>query len=95
MLDEGLQIDASSAIESLSMGFLPVASGTTFKKPDEPDLDLDFLTVRGRSGDEPVYLDRLKLHLQPLKFMEFSLADPVRATLLSRSGPLVLTSSRP
>lgn len=94
-LDEGIKIDTHSAIESLEMGFLPVASGTTFKKPDEPDLDLDFLTVRGRSGDKPAYLDRLNLNLQPMKFMEFSILDPIRATLIARSGPLVVNIPRP
>jgi hypothetical protein len=88
-------MDAASAIESLEMGFVPVASKTTFKKPDEPDFDLDFLTTMGRGGDEPVFLPALNLTLQPLKFMELSLEDPMKCTLLVRNGPLVVNLPRP
>ena len=94
-LPASLEFDARAAIDSLEMGFLPVASNTTFKKPDEPDFDLDFLTSVGRSGDTPVYLPALNLTLQPLKFMELSLEDPMRATLLTRNGPLVVNVPQP
>ena len=90
-----IQMDAVKAIDSLEMGFIPVMSKTTFKKPDEPDFDLDFLTTYGRSGDKPVYLPALNLTLQPLKFMELSLEDPMKATLLLRNGPLVVNIPRP
>jgi len=59
-------MDAAKAIDSLEMGFIPVASKTTFKKPDEPDLDLDFLTTCGPTGDEPVFLKSLNLTGHPL-----------------------------
>lgn len=94
-LPASLAFDARAAIDSLGMGFIPVQSNTTFKKPDEPDFDLDFLTSAGRSGDEPVYLAALNLTLQPLKFMELSLEDPMRATLLTRNGPLVVNVPQP
>ena len=90
-----VQVDTAKAIESLEMGFIPVMSGTTYKKPDEPDFDLDFLTTFGRGGDEPLYVPALNLHLQPLKFMEYSLEDPMKATLLYRNGPLVVNVPRP
>lgn len=90
-----VHMDATSAIESLAMGFVPVASKTTFKKPDEPDFDLDFLTTMGRNGDAPVFLPALNLTLQPLKFMELSLEDPMKCTLLVRNGPLVVNLPRP
>jgi hypothetical protein len=88
-------MDTTKAIDSLEMGFIPVASKTTFKKPDEPDLDLDFVTTCGRTGDEPVFLKSLNLTLQPLKFMELSLEDPMKSTLLVRNGPLVVNIPRP
>lgn len=88
-------IDTTKAIDSLEMGFIPVASKTTFKKPDEPDLDLDFLTTYSRTGDAPVYLPALNLTLQPLKFMELSLEDPMKSTLLVRNGPIVVNLPRP
>jgi hypothetical protein len=94
-LPENLEIDTRAAIESLQMGFMPNQKHTSFKKADEPDFDLDFLTSRGRAGDEPVTVPRLQLTLQPLRFMELSLQDPVRSTLLSRSGPMVVNLPRP
>lgn len=94
-LPSNLKLDARAAIDSLNMGFIPVQSNTTFKKPDEPDFDLDFLTTMGRAGDEPVYLPALNLTLQPLKFMELSLEHPMRATLLTRNGPLVVNVPQP
>ena len=90
-----VRMDATSAIDSLAMGFVPIASKTTFKKPDEPDFDLDFLTTVGRTGDAPVFLPALNLTLQPLKFMELSLEDPMKCTLLVRNGPLVVNLPRP
>lgn len=90
-----IQMDTVKAIDSLERGFIPVMSKTTFKKPDEPDFDLDFLTTYGRSGDKPVYLPALNLTLQPLKFMELSMEDPMKSTLLLRNGPLVVNIPRP
>jgi hypothetical protein len=94
-LPSSLKFDGRAAIDSLNMGFIPVQSNTTFKKPDEPDFDLDFLTSVGRAGDKPVYLPALNLSLQPLKFMELSLEDPMRATLLTRNGPVVVNVPQP
>ncbi len=94
-LPENLRMDARATIESLELGFLPNQSQTSYRKADEPDFELDFLTTRGRSGDTPVYLERLNLTMQPLRFMELSLEDPMRATLLARSGPIVVNMPRP
>jgi hypothetical protein len=93
-LPENLKLDAPAAINSLNMGFVPNNSRTTYTKSDEPDFDLDFLTSRGRTGDEPVQLPRFNLTMQPLRFMELSLEDPMRATLLSRNGPIVVNLPR-
>lgn len=90
-----ITIDPAKAIDSLEMGFIPVMSKTTYKKPDEPDFDLDFLTTIGRGGDAPLFVPTLNLTLQPLKFMEFSLEAPIKATLLYRNGPLVVNLPRP
>ncbi|MDP2370787.1 GSU2403 family nucleotidyltransferase fold protein [Rhodoferax sp.] len=94
-LPENLTLDTPAAIESLQMGFIPNLARTSFRKADEPDFDLDFLTSRGRRGDEPVTVPRLNLTLQPLRFMELSLQDPMRVTLLARSGPIVVNLPRP
>ena len=94
-LPENLTLDTPAAIESLRMGFIPNLARTSFRKADEPDFDLDFLTSRGRKGDAPVTVPRLNLTLQPLRFMELSLQDPLRATLIARSGPIVVNLPRP
>lgn len=94
-LPENLKLDTTATIESLEMGFIPNQKNTSFKKADEPDFDLDFLTSRGRAGDAPVTVPRLNLTMQPLRFMELSLQDPVRSTLIARSGPIVVNLPRP
>lgn len=94
-LPENLTIDAPAAIESLQMGFVPNNPKTSFKKSDEPDFDLDFLTSRGRTEDAPIHIARLGLTMQPLRFMELSLEDPMRCTLLANSGPIVVNIPRP
>lgn len=94
-LPENLTLDTTAAIDSLEMGFIPHQAHTSFRKADEPDFDLDFLTSRGRTGNTPGLVKRLNLPLQPLRFMELSLQDPMRATLLARSGPMVVNLPRP
>jgi len=94
-LPKNLKLDTTAAIESLQMGFMPNQKRTSFKKADEPDFDLDFLTSRGRAGDAPVTVPRLNVTLQPLRFMELSLEDPLRSTLIARSGPMVVNLPRP
>lgn len=89
------QVDTRGALESLQMGFIPVASQTTYKKPDEPDFDIDFLTSMGRAEDAPVHIPALNVSLQPLRFMEFSLEAPMPATLLTRSGSIAVSVPRP
>lgn len=94
-LPENLQLDATGAIESLKMGFVPNHARTSFTKEDEPDFDLDFLTSCARGGEAPVELERFNLTMQPLKFMELSLEDPMRGTLLWRNGPIVVNLPQP
>lgn len=94
-LPENLKVDTTAAIDSLQMGFMPNQKRTSFKKADEPDFDLDFLTSRGREGDKPVTLPRLNLTMQPLRFMELSLEDPLRSSLMARRGPMVVNLPRP
>ena len=94
-LPENLELDTKATIESLEMGFTPNQRNTSFKKADEPDFDLDFLTSRGRAGDAPVAVPRLNLTMQPLRFMELSLQDPLRSTLIARNGPIVVNLPRP
>ncbi|MGA0611261.1 GSU2403 family nucleotidyltransferase fold protein [Caldimonas sp. KR1-144] len=89
------RVDAHSAVDSLRMGFVPVKQGTRYVKPDEPDFDLDWLTVRTRQGDAPVRCEALNVWLQPLRFMELSLEAPVPAALMSSSAAVVVNLPRP
>jgi len=90
-----IKIDVHDAIESLKMGFLPVVDRTRYTKADEPDFDLDFLTSLHRGGDAPVPVPRLNITLQPLKFMEFSMEDPMVVVLPASTGPIVVNAPRP
>ena len=88
-LPSSIQADRPDAIESLKMGFLPVNEGTRYVKQDEQDFDLDFLTTRHRGRDAPVHVPQLKVTLQPLRFMEFSLQATMPLALPASTGPVV------
>lgn len=90
-----LQVDVPGAIESLKMGFLPVNDGTRYVKSDEPDFDLDFLTALHRGGDAPIHVAQLNLTLQPLRFMEFSMQEPMQIVLPASLGPIVANVPQP
>jgi hypothetical protein len=90
-----LEVDVPSAIDSLKMGFMPVNSGTRYVKEDEPDFDLDFLTSTHRGGDAPISIPALNLTLQPLKFMEYPMQDPMQIVLPAYNGPIVANVPRP
>ncbi len=94
-MPSGITTNTRGAIESLQMGFVPNVAQTTYTKTDEPDLQLDFVTTRGRSSDAPVQLPELNIALQPLKFMEYSLEDTLHGVLITRQGPLVVNLPRP
>ena len=94
-LPENLTLDTHAVITSLEMGFVPNINKTSFKKSDEPDFDLDFLTSMGRTNETPIHIARLGLTMQPLRFMEMSLEDPMRCTLLAKSGPIVANIPKP
>lgn len=89
------RVDAHSAIDSLQMGFVPVNSGTRYVKPDEPDFDLDWLTSRTRTGDEPVSCKALNVSLQPLRFMELALEAPIPAALIGSTSAIVVNLPDP
>lgn len=84
-----------SVIESLQRGFVPVQSLTTYLKSEEADLQIDFVTSMHRGGDTPVLIKTLNATLQPLKFMEFSMAEPIQMPLLSRTGPILVNAPPP
>lgn len=95
MAGHDARVDAHSAIGSLQMGFVPVNSGTRYVKPDEPDFDLDWLTSRTRTGDEPVDCKALNVSLQPLRFMELALEAPIPAALIGSTSAIVVNLPDP
>ena len=88
-------MDMGSVIESLEMGFVPVQSLTTYVKSDETDLQIDFVTSMHRGGDTPVLVKALNTTMQPLKFMEFSMAAPIQMPLLSNQGAILVNAPPP
>lgn len=99
-LPNNIDIDMPAAIESLRMGFLPIAavagrSGGSYLNPRDPEFQLDFLTPLHRGRDEPFAHPQLKIMLQPLKFMEYLLEDVQQAVLFSAEGAVVANVPNP
>ncbi|MDM0116961.1 nucleotidyltransferase domain-containing protein [Variovorax sp. J22R133] len=85
-LAENAKADMHDAISSLEMGLLPLqtfgsAPGATYITAKK-DLRVDLLTSVGRKKDVYLY-EPLNVRLQPLKFMEFSLEQPIQTALIS------------
>jgi hypothetical protein len=94
-----LDIDVHGALESLEMGLLPIRefngkTGAQYRNPQDRELRLDFLTSMTRSG-EPVTLPNLRLTLQPLKFMEYSLEQTTQGCVFSNLGGCVVNLPAP
>ncbi len=100
VLPSNLEVRTHDAIESLRMGFLPVAglsskAGATYLNPREPGFRLDFLTTLHRGGEAPYEHPKLHIALQPLKFMELSLEQVQQAVLLSEEGAVLVNIPHP
>lgn len=98
-LPANIKIDVHGALESLEMGLLPMAqfngkAGAQYRNPKDQELRLDFVTSMTRDG-KPVSMPDLNLALEPLKFMEFSLEQPVQACVFSNVGSCVVNLPAP
>lgn len=98
-LPADLRIDVHGALESLEMGLLPISqfngkAGAQYRNPKDQELRLDFVTSMTRDG-QPVVMEELNLTLEPLKFMEFSLENPVQACIFSNLGSCVVNLPAP
>jgi hypothetical protein len=98
-LPADLKIDVHGALESLEMGLLPIAqfngkAGAQYRNPQDQELRLDFVTSMTRDG-EPVVMPHLNLALEPLKFMEFSLEQPIQGCIFSNLGACVVNLPAP
>ena len=94
-----LKIDVHGALESLEMGLLPLAqfdgkAGAQYRNPQDQELRLDFVTSMTRTG-KPAIMPDLNLALEPLKFMEFSLEQPVQGCVFSDLGACVVNLPAP
>ena len=94
-LPSSVKVDTPAAIDSLKMGFVPVKSLTTYVKSDEPDLQLDFVTTLHRGGEKPIKIAALNVTIQPLKFLEFSMENPIQLVLLSNTGLIIVNAPPP
>ena len=100
VLAPNYQVQTHQAIESLNMGFLPIAglsgkTGGAYLIPNEKEFRLDFLTTVGRSGDEPFEHPDLHVTLQPLRFMEFSLENVQQTALLCGDSATMVNVPHP
>lgn len=94
------QVQTHEAIQSLNMGFLPIAglsgkTGGAYLIPNEKEFRLDFLTTVGRSGDAPFEHPDLHVTLQPLRFMEYSLENVQQTALLCGDGATLVNVPHP
>jgi hypothetical protein len=100
VLPTDVQVKTDEAIESLSMGFLPVTglsgkTGGAYLIPREPEFRLDFLTPLHRGGDAPYVHPQLNVTLQPLPFMEYSLEKFEQAVLFCDEGSVLVNVPSP
>jgi hypothetical protein len=100
VLPTDIQVKTDEAIESLNMGFLPVAglsgkTGGAYLIPNEPEFRLDFLTPLHRGGDKPYLHPQLNVTLQPLPFMEYSLEQFEQAVVLGNEGCVLVNVPSP
>jgi hypothetical protein len=98
-LGANLKLSVHDALTSLEMGLLPIAefsgkTGAQYRNPKDPELRLDFVTTKTRTG-KTVVLPELGLALECLKFMEFSLIETTQAVLLSNVGACIVNIPAP
>jgi hypothetical protein len=99
-LPSDIDVDTHGAIESLQMGFLPISNsagkvGGTYLNHRDPDFQLDFLTPLHRGGSTAYDHPKLKVALQPLKFIEYVLENVQQAVLFCADGALVANVPHP
>jgi hypothetical protein len=100
VLPSDVEVQTGDAIQSLGMGFLPVAGlsskvGAGYLNPKEPEFRLDFLTTRHRGHEEPFEHSQLHVTMQPLKFMEFSLENVQQSVLFCAEGAVLVNVPHP
>lgn len=97
-LPTNIEIQVHDAITSLEMGLQPARSMTTGEGATyfnaSGDLRVDLLTPQGRT--QHVYRhEQLGVNLQPLRFMEFSLADTTQTIILHGEDAVLVNIPAP
>lgn len=98
-LGANVKISVHDAITSLEMGLLPITmfsgnAGAQYRNIHDPELRIDFVTSETRKGGM-VHLPNLGLSLESLKFMEYSMEDPIQSIALSVEGACIVNIPRP
>lgn len=98
-LPANIRIDVHGALESLEMGLLPITefngkTGAQYRNPNDRELRLDFVTGMTRTG-KPISMPNLRLALEPLKFMEFSLEQTTQGCVFSNLGACIVNLPAP
>lgn len=92
-----VKAEPHTALTTMPEGFLPLVqyrghAGASYRHPDEPEFQVDFLTPKAADNDDPIRVDHLDVALQPLRFMEFSLENVQQTTLLDTTGQCVVVN---
>jgi len=98
-LPADMRLSVHDALTSLEMGLLPLRElsgkeGGQYRNPRDPELRVDFLTPYAGSEDA-LPVNNLGIALQPLRFMELSLEDPVQAVVMGPSDAITVNIPRP
>lgn len=99
-LPTNVRMDVREALESLEMGLLPIIrlngkAGAQYRNPGDAELRIDFVTSTRRDTVEAVYVPEMNLALAPLKFMEYSLENPLQACVFSKDGACMINVPAP
>lgn len=92
-------VDVRCALESLETGQLPLTQfngkvGAQDHGSAVPSLQLDFITPVTCSGRQ-VVIPGLNVAVEPLKFLEFSVATPLQACIFSNLGACIVNLPAP
>ena len=96
-LPTDIRAEPHAALTTMEAGFLPIlqyrgAAGASYRHPQEPEFQVDFLTPKTSESDEPIAIERLDVALQPLRFMEFVLEKVQQVTLFDPTGRAAVVS---
>lgn len=98
-LPAGLKVGVHGALESLETGLLPVTQfrakiGTHYRNPANSELRLSLVTAISHNGTPAVMADQ-NLTLEPQKFVELLLEQPLQGCVFSNQGACIVNIPAP